>query len=242
MKIKILFLVGLTVSLLAAQAGPVDDVTGAVQKLGNEANYSWHTTVDFPAATPSSPGPIDGKVEKGSLTYIKRSPIQNPPADSQFSNLTLEILMHGKTILVADPDPDGGWETLADFSSSDLSGPGPFVGDMIRQFKTPAVQAAELVNDSANLAQKEDSYAGDLTPDAAKRFLAAPDNATVSNVSGTVQFWIKDGELTKYEYKVEGAVASGDKTEQIKRDTVVEIQNVGTTTIHVPASAKKLLP
>src|ERR1700722_16468739 len=157
MKIKILFLVVLTVSLLAAQAGPVDDVTSAAQKLGNKANNNWHTTVDFPACTPSSPGPIDGKVEKGGLTYIKKSPIQNPPADSQFSNLTLEILMRGETILVADPDPDGGWEPLADFSASDLSGPGPFVGDMIRQFKTPAVQAAELVNDSANLAQKEDA-------------------------------------------------------------------------------------
>ena len=242
MKIKILSTALLTGSLLAAQAGPADDVTSAAQKLGNETNYSWHTTVDFPAATPSSPGPIDGKIEKDALTYIKRSPIQDPPADSQFSNLTLEILMRGKTILVADPDPDGGWETLADFSASDLSGPGPFVGDMMRYFKTPAAQAAELVSDSANLAQKEDACDGDLTPDAAKKVLAVPDNATVSNVSGTVQFWVKGSELTKYEYKVEGTVTSGDKTGQIKRDTTVEIQNVGTTTIHVPASAKKLLP
>ena len=232
----------LTGSLLAAHAGPADDVTSAAQKLGNEANYSWHTTVDFPAATPSSPGPIDGKIEKGGLTSIKRLPIKNPPADSQFANLTLEILMRGNTIIVNDPDPDGGWQTLADYSAADFSGPGPFIKDMMMQFKTPAAQAVELANGSANLAQKEDAYAGDLTPDAAKKFLALPSDATASNVSGTVQFWVKDGELTKYEYTVTGTVNSGDKTGQVKRDTTVEIQDVGTTTIKIPAEAKKLLP
>ena len=109
--------------------------TGAAQKLGNEANYSWHTTVDFPAATPASPGPIDGKIEKGGLMYLKRLPIQSPPPDSQFANLTLEILMRGKTVIVNDPDPDGGWQTLADYSSADFSGPGPFIADMLKQFK-----------------------------------------------------------------------------------------------------------
>ncbi len=242
MKIKILFLIMLTGSLLAAHAGPADDVTSAAQKLGSEASYSWHTTVDFPAATPASPGPIDGKIEKGGLTYIKRLPIQNPPADSQFANLTLEILMRGPTIIVNDPDPDGGWQTLADYSSADFSGPGPFIANMLKQFKTPAAQAAELAGDSANLTQKEGAYAGDLTPDAAKKLIAVPDSATVSNTSGTVQFWMKDGELTKYEYTVSGTVNSGDKTGQVKRDTTVEIQDVGTTTIKIPADAKKLLP
>ena len=99
-----------------------------------------------------------------------------------------------------------------------------------------------MAGDSSNLAQKDGAYAGALTPDAAKKLIALPAGDTVSDISGTVQFWVKDGELVKYEYKVEGAVTSGDKTEQIKRDTTVEIQNVGTTTIHVPASAKKLLP
>src|SRR5277367_4734136 len=98
MKIKILFLVVLTVSLLAAQAGPVDDVTSAAQKLGNEANYSWHTTVVGPAGSSLCPGPIDGKIQKDGLLYLKRFPVQDPLPESQFSNITLELLMSGNNI------------------------------------------------------------------------------------------------------------------------------------------------
>jgi hypothetical protein len=245
MKIKILFSVTTLFigPLLAAQAGPAEDITSAAQKLGNEASYSWHTTVVLPAGTPLSPGPIDGKIEKDGLMHLTRSPIQNPPPGSQFPDVTLEILARGTNILVADPDPDGGWETLAGFQASDLVGPGRFVGDMMQHFKAPAAQAADLAGDSVHLTQTDGAYAGELSPAAAKELLAFPadSNATVSNISGTVEFWVKDGELMKFEYKVAGTAKSGDKEDQIKRDTTVEIQDVGSTKIRVPADAQKLL-
>lgn len=241
MKIKILFsAVLLTTSLLASHAGPADDVASAAQKLGDESNYSWHTTVAGPAGSVISPGPIDGKIQKEGLVYLKRHPVQDPLPDAKFSNLVFEIMMQGNKILVHDPDPDGGWETLADFSASDLQGPGPFVSEMLKQFQTPAAQAAALAHDSSNLAQTDGAYSGNLSSDAAKKLLASGD-AIISNASGTVQFWVSGGQLTKYEYKVTGTVKSDTET-QINRDTTVEIQNVGATTIAVPADAKKLLP
>jgi len=241
MKTKILLsAVLLTASLLAIHADPAADVTGAAQKLANESNYSWHTTVVGPSGSVISPGPIDGKIQKDGLMYIKRHPVQNPLPDAKFSNLPLEIMMHGAHILVHAPDPDGGWETLADFIASDLQGPGPFVSDMMKHFQPPAAQAASLLIISDSLKLADGSYTGDLSADAAKKLLA-PGNATVSNASGTVQFWINDGDLTKYEYKVAGTVKSGDTETQINRDTTVEIQNAGATTITVPPDAKKLL-
>lgn len=227
--------------LLATHGSPTDYVTAAAQKLGDEANYSWHTTIAGPAGSPSSPGPVDGKIQKSGLVYFKRSPVQNPLPDAKFSNLTLELFMRGTKVVINDPDPDGGWQTLANFSANDLAGPGPFISQMAQNFKSPATLAAELAGDSANLAQTDGAYTGDLSPDAAKKLLA-DSNSTVSDASGTVQFWINGGELTKFEYKVGGTVTSGSNAGPIKRDTTVEIKNVGTTTINVPADAKKLLP
>jgi hypothetical protein len=244
MKMKTQFLTTIlfTGSLFITHASPADDVATAAQKLGNGGNYSWHTTVAGPAGSPLSPGPIDGKIKRVKndlLLYLKRNPVQNPLPDAQFSNLTLEILARGTNIVINDPDPDGGWQTLADFTANDLAGPGRFVSQMLRYYLRPDDQADELLRVSANLAPTDGGYAGDLSPDAAKKLLA-DGNSTVSNASGTVQFWISGGELTKFEYKVEGT--SGDNSTPIKCDTTVEIQNVGTTTINVPADAKKLLP
>jgi hypothetical protein len=70
MKKKILFsaMALLTGSLLAADSSPKDDVTNAAQKLGEETNHSWHTTVIVPEDAQFKPGPTDGKTEKDGLT------------------------------------------------------------------------------------------------------------------------------------------------------------------------------
>ena len=60
-----------------------------------------------------------------------------------------------------------------------------------------------------------------------------------SDTKGSVKFWIKDGALTKYEIKVQGKVAAGDRQNDINRTTTVEIKEVGTTKLEVPAEAKQ---
>ena len=54
---------------------------------------------------------------------------------------------------------------------------------MIRNFKTPSVQAADLAAGASDLAQTNDAYAGNLTADAAKKLLTfrRGGNNTVSN-------------------------------------------------------------
>lgn len=231
MKTKILLsAVLISSSILAASADPADDVTSAAQKLGDESSYGWSTTVVVPADSRFKPGPSSGKIVKGDVTYIKTS----------FRNTTTEIYLKGTNAVLTNPD--GGWETLADAESND-DGPARFVGGMVRNFKTPAAQAAGLVADCPDLAQTNDAYAGNLTTDAAKKMLSfRRGNATVSNPSGTVTFWVKDGELTKFETHVKGTVTFNDNDMDVDRDTTVEISNVGATTITLPDDVKKLMP
>lgn len=225
----IVFLAG---SLLAAQAAPADDVAAASQKLAGEPNYSWHTSVVMPPAARFRLGPIDGQTQTGGPTYLKVSLRDN----------TYQMYLKGAGVVVDDPDPDGGWQTLADFQASDDEGPGRFLGYMTRNFKLPAAQAADLVADCGDIQETNGVYAASLTPDGVTRLLRFRDSDTVSNPSGSARFWINNGELTKFEYHAKGAVSFNGRERTIDRDTTVEIKDVGTTKMHVPNDVKKLLP
>lgn len=216
-------------SLLAAYAAPKDDVTSAAQKLAAGSNYTWHATVTVPASSRFKPGPTDGKVD-GSVTDVKMS----------FRDNHTEIIMDGTNTVVMDPE-DGSWSKLSDM---DTEGPGRFMQMMVQNFKTPAQQAIEMAGDAQSLQQSGNSYTGPLTEDAAKQLLTfrRGNNATVSNPTGTVTFWVDGGQLTKFEYSVKGTVTYNGNDRQADRDVTVAISDVGTTKIDVPADAKKLLP
>jgi hypothetical protein len=232
MKNTILFsaMLLLTGSVLAAHSSPADDVTGAAQKLGQETNYSWHITVVVPDDAQFKPGPTDGQTEKDGYTYVKLS----------FRDNETEILMKGTNAAITNPD--GDWQTLAALESDD-QGPGRFLIGMVRNFKTPAAQAADLVGYAKDLKQDGDAYSSDLTEDGAKTLLRfRRGGATVANPSGSVKFWINNGELTKYEFRVKGTVTFNDNDVDVDRDSTVVIANVGTTKIDAPDAAKKMLP
>lgn len=229
MKLLISAVAAFTGSLLVTHAGPADDVGAAAKKLGGESSYSWHQTVVVPEDSQFKPGPTDGKMADG-LTYVRLS----------FGDNTTEIFMKGTNAVLSNPD--GGWQTLADLASDD-QGPGRFMVGMVRNFKAPAGQAADLAAGAKDLQAKDGVYSSDLTPDAAKKMLSfRRGGAGASNATGTVQFWVANGELTKYEYHVKGTISFNGNDRDIDRDTTVEIKDVGATKIMMPDDAKKLMP
>jgi hypothetical protein len=231
LKMKIMFsaVAAFVGSLVITHAGPADDVSAAAKKLGGESSYSWHTTVVVPEDSQFKPGPTDGKSAEG-MNYVKLS----------FGDNTTEIFMKGTNAVLSNPD--GGWQTLADLANDD-QGPGRFMVGMVRNFRTPAEQAADLAAGVKDLQETNGAYAGELTPDAAKRMLSfRRAGAGASNASGTAQFWMANGELTKYEFHVKGTVSFGGNDRDIDRDTTVEIKDVGATKIEMPGDAKKLMP
>jgi len=211
-------------SLLAADSSPKDDVLAAAKKLGDQANYSWKTTVAVPESAQFKPGPSEGQTEKDGVTHLTLN----------FGDNSTQVFMKGDKAAVSDPD--GGWQALADLDSAE--GPRRFLGRIIKNFKVPAAQAAELAAATKELKKDSDVYSGDMTEDGAKaqfRF------GTVSNPKGSVKFWVKDGALTKFEFKVTGKVDFNGNEFDVDRTWTIEIKDAGSTKVTVPDEAKKKL-
>jgi len=211
-------------SLLAADPSAKEEVTIAAKKLGEKNNYSWKTIIVVPPDAQFRPGPLEGKTEKDGISYIKMT----------FRDTPTEAFMKGTKAAVTTPE--GEWRSLSEIESNE--GSGMFVGRIIRSFKTPAVQAAELAAASRDLKKENDVYAGALTEEGAKtqfRF------GTISDAKGSVKFWVKDGLLSKYEVKASAKVDFNGNVMDLERTTTVEIKDVDKTKIEVPEAAQKKL-
>jgi len=214
--------------LFAADSSPKGDVMAAARKLA-AASYSWNQTVVVPESARFKPGPTEGKTEKGVVTYVKMS----------FGDITTEIVMKGDKTAVTDPD--GNWQSLTnmekDANGIGSEGPTRFLVRMVRNFSLPTAQATNLLASVSELKKDGDVYSGDLTEAGAKaqfRF------GTVTNPKGSAKFWLKDGLLAKFEYKVQGKVTFNGSEINLDRDTTVEIEDVGATKVNVPDGAKKV--
>lgn len=230
MKKKILFSMTalLAGSLLAADSSPKDEITSTAKKLGEKANYTWKTTVVVPEDAQFRPGPTDGKTEKDGFTHLKLSFFDNP----------IEAVIKGEKGAVTTQD---GWRSFAELDKEE--GPGQFLGFMVRNTKLPVVEVTELASFARNLKMDGETYSGELTEQGAKEMLAfkmpGSEGPTVSNAKGSVKFWVKDGALSKYEFKLKGSVDWNGNNFDNDRTTTVEIKDVGTTKVELPEAAKK---
>ena len=218
-------------SLLAAESSPKDDVLGAAKKLGEKDNYTWRATVVVPEDAPFKPGPTDGKTEKGGYTTV---------SFGIGDNTVKAVLKGGKA---TGTNLEGEWQTLSELENGE--GMLPFLAMRLRTYKVPVDQVADLVAGSVGLKKDGDVYASDLTEEGAKKVLSLRpgqgEGPTVSNAKGSVKFWLKDGALTKYEFKVKGTMSFNGNDFEQDRDTTVEIKDVGATKVAVPEEAKKKL-
>ena len=218
-----------TGSLIAADSSPKDVVAAAAKKLGDQTNYTWKTTVVVPEDAQFKPGPTDGKTQKEDFTHVKMTFFDNP----------VQIVVKGKK--GAFTDQDGAWQSSTEAESAE--GPGRFMAMMVQNFQTPAEEAGELATFAKELKKEGDVYSSDLTEEGAKAKLIfrRGGGATVTNPKGSAKFWVKDGALTKYEFKVKGTVNWNGNDFENDRATTVEIKDVGTTKVEVPEEAKKKL-
>lgn len=216
--------------LLAADSGPKEEITAAAKKLTDKGNYGWRTTVVVPESSQFKPGPTDGKTEKGGWTHVRYS----------FGENTNQFFIKGDKAALTNPD--GGWQTLAETENSE--GFGRFMAIYVRNFKTPADQVIELATFAKGLKKEGEAYVSDLTEDGAKTMLTfrrGTEGPTVSNPKGSVKIWLKNGLVSKYEFKLTGSMDFNGNTFDMDRTSTVEIKDVGTTKISIPDEAKKKL-
>ena len=216
-------------TLMAADSNSKEEVTAAAKKLGEASNYSWRSTVTVPEDAPFKPGPTEGKTEKDGSTLLTLS----------FGDNETKAVLKGEK--GAATTQDGEWQSLEELANS--QGPGRFMGMILRGYKAPAAQAAELASFAKDLKKEGDAYVSDLTEEGAKTYLTfrRGGNASITDPKGSVKFWLKDGALTKYEFRVKGKVSFNGNDFDQDRTTTVVIKDVGTTKVAVPEEAKKKL-
>jgi hypothetical protein len=222
-----------TAGVLAAAES--DDVKAAAKKLGEQKSYSWKTTVVVPEGSQFRPGPTEGKTEKDGYTSLSMS----------FGDNTTEAVIKGDK---GAAKMEGEWRSLADMAQ-DSGQPAGFLARRLQNYRTPAMEAEEIAGKTKDLKKDGDAYSADLTDEGAKDLLrfrggrrgggGGGGGADPKNAKGSAKFWVKDGQLAKYEYKVSGTVNFGGEDRDVERTTTVEIKDVGTTKIEVPEDAKK---
>jgi hypothetical protein len=219
-------------SLLAAEPTPKEAVTKAAKKLGESANYAWKSVVVVPEDAQFKPGPTEGKTEKDGFSCFTMS----------FFDNKVQVVAKGEQRAVTDQD--GNWQSAADLDKEE--GPGRFLGMIARNLKTPAKEAADIAAFAKDLKLEGGVYSSDLTEEGAKTLQTfgprgGDQGPTVSDAKGSVKFWLKEGALVKYEFKLKGAIKFGDNEFPNDRTTTVEIKDVGATKVEAPEAAKKKL-
>jgi hypothetical protein len=172
-------------------------------------------------------GPVEGKADKDGLTYFKGT----------ISDNTFEVASRGEKLVV---NYTGEWLTPTELGALDQ------VNRLRQTLKKPADEATALTGQVAELKKEADgTYAGELEPASAKALFAVLGRraAAAPEAKGTVKFWVKDGQLAKFEHVVRGKITVGeDKKEvEISRTLTVEIKDVGSTKISLPETATKKL-
>lgn len=224
-------------SLLAADAKPKDVVEAAMRKLAEQANYSWRTTVSSLETNQSTlkPGPTDGKTEKGGYTCL---------ALTRGTNTIEAVLKNGKGAMkTAD-----GWKPLAETSKGTKDAPNPMrlIALMLLDYQVPTTQMLDLASKTKDLTLTNGIYTGELTDAGVNQLLSfrragmgGSGGPVAHNGKGIVQFSVKDGLISKCEFRLQGTLSSGGSNHTLDRTTVVEIKDVGTTKITVPEEAAK---
>jgi hypothetical protein len=208
-------------SLLAADAK--DEVKAAAKKLAAAGGYSWKSATEGGNAR-FRPGPAEGKMAKDGLIYFSTTRGENKT----------EVYLKGEKGAVKTGDE---WQSLSEAGEGDR---GAFLVRMLKNFKAPAEQAQDLAGKTKELKKDEETYSGDLTEEGAKELLTRR-GGEASEAKGSVKFWLKDGQLSKYELKVQGKMSVNGNDVEIDRTTTTEIKDVGSTKVEIPDEAKKKL-
>jgi len=219
--------------LFAADGDAKAEVKAAAKKLGEKPNYSWTSTPKIEGGGGGGNfrlGPTDGQIEKDGITYLKMS----------FADRTIFAASKGDKVAVKSEDL---WE-----AGEDVEGNGQFMVRRMKTFKAPALEAADLADNAKSLKKADGVISGDLTEESVKELLtfrrpnADSNRPAPKEAKGSVKFWVKDGELTHYEFQVQGKVTGRDDQEnEINRTTKVEIKDAGKTKLTLPEEAKKKL-
>jgi hypothetical protein len=241
-------ILGLT-ALSVSAADPAERVKAAAKRLADQDSYSWTSTVKNEAATGAGGGgqfrmgPTEGKTLKSGLTQIT----QKFGEDRTVVSFVLKDKFAVQT--------QDGWRSSADLAANAAGGGGGgqgrggFMGRGLANMKRPAEEAEALAGWTKELQRIEAGVlGGDLTTEGVKQMMlrgrrpaAGGQAPEPTEAKGSVKFWVKGGQLAKYEYHIQGKVTFNDREMEINRTTTVELKDIGSTQVTVPDEVKKMI-
>lgn len=227
MKIRTLILVVLAAALhplMAADPTPNDDIAGAAKRLADKPNYSWKLTTVVPESMPFKPGPTEGKTEKDGFSQVTLS----------FGDNLTEVVLKGDNGVIANQE--GEWKTRAELANAE--GRERFQAAMLRGVKIPAPHIKELLEGVKELKKEGNVYSGDLSAEGVKKQFTFGEP---KNPKGSVKFWLKDGDVFKYEVKVSATMEFNGNGFDASRTMTTELKDVGSTKVSAPEAARKKL-
>lgn len=217
-------------SMLAVNAAPQDEVAAAAKKLADAGGYTWKSTQDSGFGGPRT---TQGKIDKDGVAVILF-----PGRDSD----TMAVIKGDKAAM----ETQDGWQSKAELANGDQQGFSRFYARRLENYEFPPAEVESLLKQVESVTMADGVYSGKLTKEGAEARLSfrgrrGGNGPEISNASGSVKFWIKDGMITKYEYTVSGSMSFNGNDRDIDRTTTVEISNVGSTEVEVPEAAKEKL-
>jgi hypothetical protein len=206
---------------------PRDVAQKAIQKLGEQDNYSWTSERKGGGG---DTGSVKGRIRKDGLTH----------AMLDMAGRSVEGVLRGPKGAIKTKE---GWMSTQDFSGDGGSPdrhPMTFLARHLSTFaKAPVVQASGLLKQTKELkSEGQGAYSGELTEKGVKQNLPQF-GVEVADPEGSMKFWVKDGMLAKYTYTVRGNVTFLQQQRQVDYDrtTTVEIRDVGDTKLELPKEA-----
>ncbi len=217
-------------SLTALAAEPKADLAAAAAKLQDKSSYAWTSTTEIEGGQ-WTPAPVNGKTEKGGFTHIS----------TKMQDNEIEVVMKDSKVAVKTPD---GWKSSAELEAN--TGGGPNFGRFFASQRSAGGEATNILAKAKEVKAADGKFTVEISPEGAAELASmrgrrqgapAPKNASASAV-----FWVKDGVIAKYELKSKATITTQDGEDRtMARTTTVEIKDVGTAKVEVPAEAKSKL-
>lgn len=250
MKSRIVALLAASIATVASGA-PADDVAAAVRKLADAPNYTWTIATEtivsdtiggVTSRYPSSEGPAEAKTEKNGYTLSTER--HRTATGGEF--ITLRAMKDGKTVLQL---PNGTWTRFEDLMEPVIAvGAMPASAGAPPPMAAPATELALLVGKVKEFKSADGMLSGEMSAFATTLLLRSAFGESPfpplppSSVHGVLRIWLKAGLPVRYEVRVDGALTTTDGNRRaLENVETVEIKDVGSTKVDVPAEAKRLL-
>ncbi|MBI4659153.1 MAG: hypothetical protein HY735_09950 [Verrucomicrobia bacterium] len=245
-------------------------VIAAARTLAEQANYTWTLSGESVPVEPVgrlprarlAPERKRGKTTKEGFTLVSwpgRPGVAGPPGPLGLGMPAVEAVIKDNKVAYKH-EGSGTWQCFAEQGQTERSlrviGPGL----RFLRFKTPATRAVDLAAKARSLTEVNGVISAELIEEDAQQVLPpsvqanrpTPIDGSVPKVSVEffqpdlsgkvlVKFWVKDGALTKYQYRYQAIMRFLRERRAFNRTVTIEISNVGTTEVSVPEEAIKKL-